>query len=137
MPQPLAVGKSATASSQEASHTPANGNDASTTTRWCAIDGTFPQWWRVDLGAAHSLSQASIRFELADRTYSYTIETSSDDAVYIQRIANTGTGAVQTVDFPANISARYVRINVTNGTPVSVNGIGTWASFFDFSVTGT
>jgi hypothetical protein len=48
--------------------------------------------------------------------------------VNIQRIANTGTGAVQTVDFPANISARYARINVANGTPVSVNGIGTWAS---------
>jgi len=79
------------------------GNDNDTTTRWCATDGSFPQWWRVDLGATHSLVQVSIRFEYPDRKYFYLIETSADDAVYIQRITANGTGVTQTVALPANV----------------------------------
>ena len=30
--------------------------------RWAASGATFPQWWRVDLGAAHNLSQVTINW---------------------------------------------------------------------------
>jgi hypothetical protein len=134
--QELAIGKPVTASSQQPGNEPVNGNDNDTTTRWCASGGTFPQWWRVDLGASHQLSEVSIRFEHSDRTYSYVIETSPNDAVYTQQITASGTGVVQTVDLPVGVSARYVRITITGAVPTSVNGNGTWASFYELSLTG-
>jgi hypothetical protein len=132
----LAAGKKVSASTQEVGNEATHGNDGSTTTRWCAIDGTFPQWWRVDLGASHLLTQVSIVFEHSDRKYFYLVETSTNDAVYAQQIMANGTGVTQTVALPANFTARYVRATVTRATPVSVNGNGTWASFWEFSLQG-
>ena len=132
----LAGGKTVTASSQETGNEATHGNDGSMSTRWCASGGTFPQWWKVDLGANHLLVQASISFEHADRTYVYVVETSLNDAVYTQQIMANGTGAIQTVALPPSVTARYVRVTVTSATPTSVNGNGTWASFWEFSLQG-
>ena len=136
--QELALGKKATASSQQVGNESAKGNDSDVTTRWCATDGTFPQWWLVDLGATHVLTQVSIRFEHSDRKYSYVVETSSNDALYTQQATINGTGAVQTVPLPVGVSARYLRVTVTNGAPL-VDATGThptWASFFELSLQG-
>jgi hypothetical protein len=78
----------------------------------------------------------SVRFEHPERSYFYTIETSLNDTVYTQRLMADGTGVVQSLDFPASTTGRYVRVTVTSATPESVNGNGTWASFFEFSVIG-
>src|SRR5208283_556 len=51
----LSQGRPVTASSFQAGNAPTNGNDGNFSTRWAAANGTFPQWWRVDLGAIHSL----------------------------------------------------------------------------------
>ena len=132
----LGKGKSVTASSQQTENAASQGNDGDTATRWAATSGSFPQWWRVDLAAVHQVSQISLRFEHPDRTYSYTIETSNDDAVYtLQRTAN-GTGVTQNLTLPAGVTARYVRVTVTNGLPLTVNGNGTWASFWECSLLG-
>ena len=32
-----------------------NGNDGNDNTKWCASDGSYPQWWEVDLGAMYQL----------------------------------------------------------------------------------
>jgi len=136
----LAKGKSVIASTQQAGNAPASGNDGDTTTRWCAIDGTFPQWWRVDLGATHALANVAIQFEHPDRKYSYVIETSQNDAVYTQQATVNGTGTVQSVDLPPAVSARYLRITVTGAVnAVDANGTvhQTWASFFELAITGT
>jgi F5/8 type C domain len=136
----LAKGKSVTASTQQAGNAPASGNDGDTTTRWCAIDGTFPQWWRVDLGASHALTNVAIQFEHPDRKYSYVIETSANDAVYTQQATVNGTGAVQSVDLPPAVSARYLRITVTGAVnAVDANGTvhQTWASFFELAIMGS
>ena len=132
----LGKGKSVTASSQQTGNAASRGNDGDTTTRWAATSGNFPQWWRVDLGAIHQLAEVSLRFEHPERTYYYTIETSSDDAVYtLQRTAN-GTGVTQSLTLPAGATGRYVRVTVTNGVPLMVNGNGTWASFWECSLMG-
>ena len=125
-------GKKVTASTTQGGNEPAKGNDGDVGSRWCAIDKTFPQWWRVDLGALHELTQVSIQFEHPERTYTYVIETSPNDAVYTQRAMVNGTGAVQSVDIPAGVTARYVRITVTDGVPYGT----TWASFFEFALYG-
>ncbi|HEY5376592.1 MAG TPA: discoidin domain-containing protein, partial [Polyangiaceae bacterium] len=135
-PHELAAGKQVTASSQETGNEATHGNDGSNTTRWCAVDATFPQWWRVDLGANHLLVQVSILFEHSDRKYFYLVETSTDDAVYTQQVIANGTGVTQTVVLPANVTARYVRVTVTSATPTWANGTGTWASFWEFSLQG-
>jgi hypothetical protein len=137
----LAHGKKVTASSQETGNEPAKGNDGSATTRWCAVDDTFPQWWRVDLAATHHVSQVVVHFEHPERKYYYVIETSLNDSVYGQQATVSGTGAVQTVDLPNNPSARYVRITVTNGVPYLDKSSGTtyptWASFWEIALNGT
>lgn len=135
-PHELAVGKKVTASDEQTGNEASKGNDNDATTRWCATDGSFPQWWRVDLGATHPLVQVSIRFEYPDRRYFYLVETSPDDTVYTQQITANGTGVTQTIALPANVSARYVRVTVTSATPLYANGTNTWVSFWEFSLTG-
>jgi hypothetical protein len=132
-PRELATGRPATASSSQPDHTVGQGNDGNPTSRWAATNNTFPQWWRVDLGASRHVISVTLRPEHADRTYSYLVETSTNDNLYTEQRDTSGTGAVHNVDLPANVQARYVRITLTassagNGTP--------WASFFELAVTG-
>lgn len=130
----LSRNKAATASSEQTGKEAARGNDGDGATRWCAKVGTLPQWWRVDLGATHSLKEFKISFEYPDRKYSYDVETSADDSTYTLQKRTSGTAALQSGLFPAGVSARYVRITVTS-TDSSVSP--TWASLFEFVVTGT
>jgi hypothetical protein len=130
----LSLNQPATASTQQSGYAPASGNDGDSATRWCASSATFPQWWRVDLGAIHSLNDFRISFEYPDRNYYFDIETSADDAVYTRQVSTSGSAAPQSGSFPAGVSARYVRITITNADA----GVSpTWASFFEFVVTGT
>lgn len=132
-PHDLATGKPATASSSQPDHTVAQGNDGNATSRWAATNNTFPQWWRVDLGATRHVISVAFRPEYADRKYSYLVETSTNDNLYTEQCNTNGTAAVHNVDLPADVFARYVRITITG----SSSGGGTpWASFFEFSVTG-
>jgi hypothetical protein len=131
----LSSKKPATASSQQTGHEAGDGNDVDGATRWCASGATFPQWWRVDLGATHSLEEFEISFEYPDRKYYYDIETSANDSAYTLQVRASGTAAVQSGVFPDGVSARYVRITVTNADPGPM--FPTWASFFEFVVSGT
>jgi hypothetical protein len=135
----LAAGKKATASSYQTGNEIAKGNDGDLGTKWCASDGTFPQWWRVDLGAVHSLNNFSVTWEHPDRKYTYIIETSQNDSVYVLQSSLSGTAAVQGNTFAPGTSARYVRVTVTAAAPATYSGViyATWASFFELSVTGT
>jgi hypothetical protein len=135
----LASGKTSTASSYQVGNEIAKGNDKDLTTKWCASAGTFPQWWRVDLGATYSLSTFSVTWEHPDRNYTYQIETSQNDSVYTVQASLSGIGSVQGTSFPSNTSARYVRVTVTNATPGTYSGVTypTWACFFELSITGT
>lgn len=137
-PVELSRGKPAGSSSFQAGNDPNRGNDGDLGTKFCPVDGTFPQWWRVDLGATHALSSFSVTFEQPDRKYTYKIETSADDAKYTLQASLSGTGQPQTDKFPPNLSARYVRITVTDAAPGVFGGTTypTWACFMEFSVLG-
>lgn len=130
----LAKGKKSTASTEQSGNEAVKGNDGDSDTRWAASSESYPQWWRVDLGSSHQVVRVSIKFEHPERKYWYLIETSQDDAVYVQQAAlSGGTGRVQMVELPSNVTARYVRITLTAGSG-AVDP--TWASFFEFAVTG-
>src|SRR6478609_1888378 len=138
----LSLGKASTASTQQPANPSPSGNDGQTTTRWSATTAALPQWWRVDLGASHTLSQVSVQFEFPDRKYTYAVETSTDDSAYATQ-ANVvdGMGAVQVVPIPNQVSARYVRITCTSTVPgvdpVTGASRPTWMSFWEVSVQGS
>jgi uncharacterized protein YjdB len=128
----IALNKTATASSFETGNTVAMGNDGSTSTRWCSIDGTLNQWWKVDLGATSSITGTEIVWELSNVAYKYKIEVSTDNTawtVVVDKTTNTLAGQVMSDNFTASV--RYVRITVT-GLPS-----GVWTSFYEFKVWGS
>ncbi len=137
----LGIGKPTSAFTQQPANPSASGNDGQLATRWSATTAALPQWWRVDLGASHLLTQVSLQFENGDRMYTYSVDTSQNDTAYTtQATVTAGVGAVQVVSMPANVSARFVRITVTATVP-GVDAMGnprpTWASFWEVSVLGT
>jgi hypothetical protein len=136
----LALGKPVIASSEQSSALAVQGNDGDQTSLWCAKDGTFPQWWRVDLGANHTLDSFAVTWGHPDRTYSYKVETSTNDRVYSLQATVSGIGTQQSVSFPAPVSARYVRITVTDaesGTSATGTSYTTFACFYEFTVQGS
>jgi beta-galactosidase len=126
----IALNKPVDASSFQVGNEPANGNDGSLTTRWAASTGSFPQWWRVDLGSAKVLSRVDIAWlNSATRAYKYTIETSNDDLTYTQRVDKTGNTTFADTSDNVAVTARYVRVTVTGST-------AGFASAFEFKVFG-
>ena len=130
-PTPLSQGKPVTASSAQHGNGASNGNDGSLSTRWSAVNGSYPQWWRVDLGVGHSLTNATINWYLSSsRYYQYKIEVSSDDLTYTTVVDKTGNTSFGDTSDPFTATARYVRVTVTFA---STSG---WASFYECKVYG-
>lgn len=129
----VGLNKPATASSEESGNPVENGNDGSSTTRWCANDGDTGEWWKVDLGGAFDLLGTQVEWEFAGRVYDYKVEVSSDDVNWtlkVDKTSNSSTAQVQQDLFSAT-GVRYVRITITGLAS------GTWASFYEFLVFGT
>ena len=127
----FALNKPAFASSQEPQNPPQNGNDGNFETRWCAANGTVPQWWEVDLGGAITITNTQVTWELVS-VYQYEIEVSSDHTNWttvVDKTSNVTLAKKHSDNFSA--SGRYVRIVVTGLQP------GSWASFYEFRVLGS
>jgi hypothetical protein len=128
----LALNRPASASSQQGGNPASSGNDGSTSTRWCAVDGSTGQWWMVDLGSSKNITRGTqVMWEQSGKAYKYKIETSNDNVnwtLQVDKTNNTSTDQIQNDSFYE--TARYVRITVT-GLPT-----GAWASFYDFKVLG-
>jgi len=114
--------------------THANDNNT-TTTRWAAADGTYPNWWQVDLGSTCTLSStSSYWFISGTRTYQYNVEVSNDPTFgSFTLAANDANNAIvgQTSDcFSPVVTGRYVRFNVLSSKS------GGFASAYEFQVFG-
>jgi hypothetical protein len=128
----LAQGKPATAKTVQAANPVTNGNDGLDTTRFCAANGNTGNWWRVDLGAVHTLTRIEVMWEFA-RQYNYLVEVSADDQSYTTAVdRSTTTDSAQTQTLPFSGTARYVRITAT-ALPTQPP---TWMSFFEVKVYG-
>jgi CxxC motif-containing protein (DUF1111 family) len=126
----LALNQPSTASSAQGTSVAGAANDSSATTRWTAADGTFPQWWRVDLGSSQSLARVDIKwYSSASRSYKYKIETSPDDLAYTMKVDKTANTTLGDTSDAFSATARYVRVTVTG----SSTG---FASAFDIAVFG-
>ena len=113
----FALGRPATASSQEAANlAPQFAVDGNPGTRWSSAFADN-QWLQVDLGAAKPITSATLNWEAAYSS-SYQIQTSDGpNGPWTTRYTQTfGSGGVERV--PVTATARYVRMNgQTRGTP--------------------
>ncbi|MFD9855841.1 discoidin domain-containing protein [[Kitasatospora] papulosa] len=128
-PALLSQGRTVTSSSQENDGTPASAAvDGNNGTRWSSAFSD-PQWIKVDLGTAASVSQIVLRWEAAYST-AYRIEFSSDDTNWSTAYSTTtGPGGTQTLDVSG--TARYVRLTGT------ARATGYGHSLWEFQVFGT
>ena len=128
---PISLNMPVTASSFQGGNDPFKGNDGSLNTRWTASAGTYPQWWRVDLGSSQSLSKAVINwYNSAGRSYQYLIEGSDDDVNYTTLVNNTNNTFFGDTTDNFSVTNRYVRVTVT-GCPQ-----GGFAAFYECSIYG-
>ena len=130
----LSQNKTATASSFQTGNEVAKGNDGSISTRWAASGSTYPQWWKVDLGAVCNLSRVDINwYSSSNRAYKYKIEVSSDNSTFTTVVDKTGNSTYGDTSDSFNASGkRYVRITVTGCT-----ASGAFASAYEFKVYGS
>jgi len=52
--------------------------DGAMDTRWCAVDGSFPQWLQLELDKPHNLTGMTIEWEGGATTYFHKVEGSAD-----------------------------------------------------------
>ncbi len=131
-PGVLSQGQPVTASSVQTGNPAANANDGSLSTRWSASSSSYPQWWRVDLGASDTVTNVVINwYNSSSRSYKYKIEVSTNDTIYTTAVDKTNNTTKGDTSDTFTATARYVRITVT-GTSAS----GGYASFYEGVVRG-
>jgi hypothetical protein len=104
----LAMGKTATVSSQESGAFPAaNAVDGNTGTRWSSAFSD-PQWLQVDLGGTHSVCGVALNWETAYGR-AFQIQVSNDASNWTTLYSTTtGTGGSQSLTVTG--SGRYLRM---------------------------
>ncbi|MCG8351240.1 MAG: discoidin domain-containing protein [Chloroflexales bacterium] len=113
----LSQGKPATASSDEPTFLPSNGNDSDGDTSWRSnFEQNWPQWWQVDLEAVTTLTRVYIdAWDYAPECsslFDYTVEISEDTLNWTTVATDIdANGGDYTLDAPA----RYLRVTFTRG----------------------
>lgn len=100
-----------TASSSEWNNTPNQAFDGNEDTRWCARDGSSPQWLSVDLGNVKTVKGIDVTWE-KEGPYIYTVKVSMDGEKWDEVASSSRKGKKQSLSF--NASGRYVRIHCTD-----------------------
>lgn len=112
----VALRKPVVASSSEPDKPPQGANDGDPETRWCTVNGTTPQWWRVDLGKPYNLTGCEILWENDGAKYQYMVEGSpdlKDWSVLSDQRQTQCVSQLQKLAFHA-AAVRYFRITVTS-----------------------
>ncbi len=126
----IAAGKEVAVSTEQSGNEKAHLTDDDESTRWCASDGSFPQWAEVDLGSAYAISGFQMMWERTGASYQYKIEVSNDKVNYetvLDMSANEQVnGALETKMQKAE--GRYIRLTVLGCSD------GSWASLYEFKV---
>ena len=120
----LAAGKPAAASSQSAGFVPANAVDANPSSYWESVNGAFPQWFQVDLGATYGVTRLVLRLPSGweTRTQTLSVQGSTNNSTFTALVGSTGyvfnpsNGNTVTINLPTAANARYVRLTITGNT---------------------
>jgi hypothetical protein len=126
----LADGTTATSSSLSVGFEPWNAVDSQQSTAWIAKDDSTPQWLRVDLGNAGTISRVEQTF-LNEDTWYFTIDGSADGRTW-KRLLDKRAGA-KGKTFAANVegSYRYLKLTVPKRS-----AHGRWANSQSLRVLG-
>ncbi|MGW0809857.1 CARDB domain-containing protein [Nonomuraea sp. NPDC002799] len=121
----LSPGKATQASSSTAPYGVSAVNDGDQATYWESANNTFPQWARIDLGAATSVDQIVLKVPAPavwqTRTQTLSVQGGADGAGYSTVVAsanytfNPATGNTVTINFGA-ATHRYWRVEITANT---------------------
>ena len=130
----IALNKPASSQSYYRNYQPSKANDGDPTNSsyWAAY--WYPQWWKVDLGAYFDITGIVIRnYADGTRYYHYTIEASNDDINYFPVTVKSDDNPAtdQGDNYTVNITARYLRVNMT------LNSARSGVHISDFRVYGT
>lgn len=132
-PVNLAKGKTATASSEETgkNNLVAHAVDGNPATRWCASDGSKPQWLQVDLGKTEKVTGVTLEWESDSAVYKYTLEGSTDGKSWqtLVDLSKSGEHGKKTHEF-GPVELRYVKLTFL-GT-----NTGAWGSVRELKVLG-
>jgi hypothetical protein len=119
----IAAGASATASSSNGTYVPGNVTDADASTYWESANGAWPQWLQVDLGSSYGVGKVTLKLPPATswstRTETIAVSTSTDGTNFTTNVGatsytfNPATGNTVSINLPANVSGRYVRLTIT------------------------
>jgi hypothetical protein len=122
----IAAGKPATASSSNGAYVPGNVTDADASTYWESANGAWPQWLQADLGSPFGLGKLTLKLPPATswstRTETIAVSTSTDGTSFTTNVGATAytfdpaTGNTVSINLPANVSGRYVRLTFTANT---------------------
>jgi beta-galactosidase len=126
----ISKGKPSGASSFQSGNEVFKANDGDSSTRWAAASGSYPQWWKVDLGAATNIVKVNISwYKGNERAYKYKIEVSKDDKIYEAVVDKTNNSANGNTSDGFTANARYVRITVTGCSQGAA-----WASALEIKI---
>ena len=130
----LAQGKSVSASSEQKDQNNllAYAVDGDRATRWCASNGSLPQWIQVDLGESKSIHGVGIDWEMPQGKYRYEIQASLDGENFKTLFAQTDDARLgkDAEHLFEPISARWIKVHCTGTNP------GAWASIRELRVYG-
>ena len=114
IPMHVLSGSRMEVSSSEAGNGQNNAVDGDESTRWVAMDNSYPQSITADLGDVYYLGTLSIDwYKDKNRYYTYTIEVSQDNTNFVtavDRRDNTVSG--MTDDDLRMTRGRYIRVNI-------------------------
>lgn len=129
----ICAGKIVTASSTENGNFEKHAVDCNLSTRWTAVNNSYPQNIVIDLEEEYYMGNLTINwYDASDRYYSYTVAVSNDGVNYeqiIDRTDNTSIGL--TIDSLGLTKARYLKINVNKCS----NSAG-YAAIFEVDLNG-
>jgi hypothetical protein len=111
----VALGKSATADSEQMGSYGGKGNDGWFNSAWQTGSGKPTNWWKVDLGGPRSLTGCRIMWQDPGFLYQYKIEVSPDDVQWttaVDMTQNLRAAWLPVHAFKAR-GARYVRVSGT------------------------
>ncbi|MEZ6055527.1 MAG: discoidin domain-containing protein [Planctomycetaceae bacterium] len=133
VPVNLAKGAKATASSEETGkkNFAINAIDGNGSTRWCAGNGSAPQWLQVDFAEPTNLKGATIKWESDQTVYKYTLEVAINEGNWIPLVDESKNGKNGTHEFQFNApDVQYVRVNFLG------SNTGGWGSIWELSLHG-
>ncbi|MEV7225486.1 discoidin domain-containing protein [Polymorphospora sp. NPDC051019] len=133
----LAQGRPLTSSSSNAPYGPGNAGDGNQASYWESANNAFPQWLRVDLGAAVAVNRAVLKLPAGweTRTQTLSVQGSTDGSTFSTvsasagRVFNPAANNTVTIDFNTT-TVRYLRVHVT------ANNVWPAAQLSEFEVYG-